>query len=401
MIARCAVFEARQGQRASSLRVYAAAPGRFVRRTQGPLSLRCAPFLCITAPSQTAHGSTQHVCTVCRCGKCTWQRARRNRRRSCQTPTCSRSRLSLRRSNVICRRSIARGALAFCRACAALFRLSLLQLVAALACSVCCIVVELYATMRRYASTPAWLMCMQYLTHAWCRAIYTFASHLADDRLAPHFWTQWEAFEGRHGNANTWREMTRIHRCAVHCCSSTLVLPPPMKASYIVIVSAASQCASLTEAFQCTRRSVAASFSSVHFNTTNVEASVPVATGGADVDPSDPMAALEAQVANAGARSCPLRSLRMPTLYGRAGLHDTSACEHVCLGSKPAWIARATKYCTRVCDKRAGVCAGGEGVGGFVSAGVQGGSAAAAAEAVASAPANPEELDIGDDDDDE
>lgn len=141
-------------------------------------------------------------------------------------------------------------------------------------------------------------------TRGACRAIFTFASHLADDRLAPHFWAAWEAFEGRHGNAATWREMTRIHR------------------------------------------SVAASFSAVHFNTTNVESAVsaPAAEAADVVD--DPMAALEAQAAAAAA---------------------------------------APK------------------VGGFVSAGVQGGEAgagAAAAAAAAAAVANPEELDIGDDDDD-
>ena len=57
--------------------------------------------------------------------------------------------------------------------------------------------------------------------------------------------------------------------------------------------------------------------------------------------------------------------------------------------------------CVKIKDQNDCVCAGNEGVGGFVSAGIQGGSAAAAAEAVAAAPANPEELDIGDDDDDE
>jgi pre-mRNA-splicing factor SYF1 len=124
------------------------------------------------------------------------------------------------------------------------------------------------------------------------RAIFTFASHLADDRKAPHFWRTWEEFEGRHGNAMTWREMTRIHR------------------------------------------SVAASFSSVHFNTTNVEAAVPV------FGDSDPMAALEAAAA-----------------------------------------AKAT-----------------QGVTGFVSAGVQGG-AITEVNSAAGVAANPEEIDIGDDDD--
>ena len=73
-----------------------------------------------------------------------------------------------------------------------------------------------------------------------------FASAIADERRFPDFWQNWEQFEGQHGNPSTWREMTRI------------------------------------------RRSVAASYSSVHFNTTNVEAAVELQ------DDLDPMAALEA-----------------------------------------------------------------------------------------------------------
>ena len=69
---------------------------------------------------------------------------------------------------------------------------------------------------------------------------------MADERRFPDFWQNWEQFEGQHGNPNTWREMTRI------------------------------------------RRSVAASYSSMHFNTTNVEAAVELQ------DELDPMAALEA-----------------------------------------------------------------------------------------------------------
>lgn len=75
-----------------------------------------------------------------------------------------------------------------------------------------------------------------------------FASALADERKYPEFWSKWEEFEGQHGNPNTWREMTRL------------------------------------------RRSVAASHSAVHFNTTNVEAAVQL---GEQHD--DPMAALEAE----------------------------------------------------------------------------------------------------------
>jgi pre-mRNA-splicing factor SYF1 len=79
-----------------------------------------------------------------------------------------------------------------------------------------------------------------------CRAIYVFASAIADERKYPDFWQKWEHFEGLHGNPDTWREMTRI------------------------------------------RRSVAASYSTLHFNTTNVEAAVDLQ------EELDPMAALEA-----------------------------------------------------------------------------------------------------------
>ena len=130
-----------------------------------------------------------------------------------------------------------------------------------------------------------------------CRAIYTFASHLASDRHFPQFWTAWEEFEGRHGNVATWREMTRVHRA------------------------------------------VAASFATVHFNTANVEAAVPVATDA--IAAADPMAALEA-----------------------------------------AQAAKAP-------------------ISGFVSGGVHGGAAGASGAVAAPAAANPEEIDIGDDDEDD
>lgn len=83
-----------------------------------------------------------------------------------------------------------------------------------------------------------------------CRAIYVFASAIADERRYPDFWQSWEQFEGMHGNPDSWREMTRI------------------------------------------RRAVAASYSAVHFNTTNVEAAVDLQ----EELEADPMAALEAAV---------------------------------------------------------------------------------------------------------
>jgi pre-mRNA-splicing factor SYF1 len=132
-----------------------------------------------------------------------------------------------------------------------------------------------------------------------CRAIFVFASHLANDLHFPHFWQEWEQFEGHHGNASTWREMMRVHR------------------------------------------SVAASFAAVHFNTTNVEAAVPVDASAAGRE-RDPMVALEAAAA------------------------ATTAVP----------------------------------IAGFVAGGVQGGEAAEGAAAGAApnqAAANPEEIDLGDD----
>lgn len=147
-----------------------------------------------------------------------------------------------------------------------------------------------------------------------------FASHLADERKFPDFWAAWENFEGRHGNVNTWREMTRI------------------------------------------RRSIAAAFSATHFNTTNVEAAAATtaaaagaATGAAVdaiVDTDDPMAALEA---------------------------------------------------AKAAEAAAAAGGGRVGVSGFVSGGVQGGNAGTGGDGGAQPPEavhNPEELDIGDDDDD-
>jgi len=44
------------------------------------------------------------------------------------------------------------------------------------------------------------------------RAIYGHASQFCDPRISPHFWTKWEAFEIRHGNEDTFKEMLRIKR---------------------------------------------------------------------------------------------------------------------------------------------------------------------------------------------
>lgn len=44
------------------------------------------------------------------------------------------------------------------------------------------------------------------------RAIYGHASSLCDPRRSPAFWKKWEAFEIRHGNEETYKEMLRVKR---------------------------------------------------------------------------------------------------------------------------------------------------------------------------------------------
>ena len=61
------------------------------------------------------------------------------------------------------------------------------------------------------------------------RMIFVYASKISDPKQDRNFWSAWEDFEIRHGNEETYREMLRI------------------------------------------KRSVGASFSSVHYNTSTVE----------------------------------------------------------------------------------------------------------------------------------
>ena len=44
------------------------------------------------------------------------------------------------------------------------------------------------------------------------RAIFVYASSLADPKQDRNFWGTWEDFEIRHGNEETYREMLRIKR---------------------------------------------------------------------------------------------------------------------------------------------------------------------------------------------
>ncbi|KAK9796969.1 hypothetical protein WJX73_001686 [Symbiochloris irregularis] len=88
------------------------------------------------------------------------------------------------------------------------------------------------------------------------RAILVHASGLADPRTDPGFWSEWQAFEVAHGNEDTFREMMRI------------------------------------------KRSVAASYSQTHFNTSIVEATLAPEPGSAAAVEAggrpDEMQALEA-----------------------------------------------------------------------------------------------------------
>jgi len=53
------------------------------------------------------------------------------------------------------------------------------------------------------------------------RGIYTHASHLADPRKDKAFWEDWNAFEVKHGNEDTFREMLRIKRSVAAAFSMT------------------------------------------------------------------------------------------------------------------------------------------------------------------------------------
>lgn len=66
------------------------------------------------------------------------------------------------------------------------------------------------------------------------RAIYVHASSLCNPAIEKQFWEEWNQFEIKHGNEDTFREMRRI------------------------------------------KRSVAASYSQMHFNTVSVEAAIPL-----------------------------------------------------------------------------------------------------------------------------
>ena len=73
------------------------------------------------------------------------------------------------------------------------------------------------------------------------RAIYVHAASLSDPRVDEAFWTEWKDFEVAYGNEDTYREMLRI------------------------------------------RRSVAASFSQLHFNTAIIDTATGAPSTGASL----------------------------------------------------------------------------------------------------------------------
>lgn len=152
------------------------------------------------------------------------------------------------------------------------------------------------------------------------RAIFVHGSSLANPRVHRDFWTDWNAFEVKHGNEETFREMLRI------------------------------------------KRSVAASFSQMHFNTSVIDAAAVAASGDAG--------ALKRKRAEA-------RADAMATLEAEQQPAAAAA------GAGPA--EPAFQPGTRVA--------------GFVSAGIiqQGGDQVAGAGGVApAAAANPEDIELAD-----
>mmetsp|Transcript_22773 Transcript_22773/g.74136 ORF Transcript_22773/g.74136 Transcript_22773/m.74136 type:complete len:881 (+) Transcript_22773:19-2661(+) len=134
------------------------------------------------------------------------------------------------------------------------------------------------------------------------RALFIHGSQFANPASTPGFWDAWNTFEVRHGNEDTFREMLRI------------------------------------------KRSVAASYTNMHFNMSTIEL------------PADAAGAVEAGVPPAGAK-----------------LDDMAALEQAAAEAEAAAAVAPSA-----------------GIAGFVSAGQEGGTIEVDA-------ANPEEIDLGDD----
>lgn len=160
------------------------------------------------------------------------------------------------------------------------------------------------------------------------RAIFVHAASLADPRQDKDFWAEWNSFEVKHGNEETFREMLRI------------------------------------------KRSVAAAFSQAHFNTTIIDAAA-VGTG-----PTGTGALPAGEAGGAGGKR------------KRKGGDDMAALEAAVTGGAAA-APPALEPGTRV--------------KGFVSAGIiqqnkgeaEGAGGVGAGAGAPAAPANPEELELG------
>ena len=139
------------------------------------------------------------------------------------------------------------------------------------------------------------------------RALYIHASQFANPATETGFWEDWNAFEVRHGNEDTFREMLRI------------------------------------------KRSVSAAFSQTHFNMVVVElarsngggAEAALAAppdGDALPRAADPMAALDAQVASSGLRGFVSAGVTGGTLGGAA-----QNAEEIELGDEELPVAGAAE----------------------------------------------------------
>ena len=118
------------------------------------------------------------------------------------------------------------------------------------------------------------------------RAILVHASSLADPRADPGFWKEWNDFEVAHGNEDTFRRALHPSTCT----AENVLLAPGFVRNTDRLNSArmADKCGVAGREMLRIKRSVAASFSQIHYNTTIVEAATtPAATGAACCTCSD------------------------------------------------------------------------------------------------------------------
>lgn len=226
------------------------------------------------------------------------------------------------------------------------------------------------------------------------RAIYVHASSLADPRGDRGFWEEWNSFEVKHGNEDTFRwgrggtsaaarvccracdRLAPLGTCRRAWCWSrglcqivrrACIVPSQDPGCHVLSCWQSPSCPLCREMLRI-KRSVAAAFSQQHFNTTIIDAAA-VASGTAA-----PPAAADASAKRK-----------------REGGDDMAALEAAATGGAAA-PADALQPGTRV--------------RGFVSAGIiqQGNEASEAGNGngtgAPAAPANPEELDLGEEEGD-